>query len=135
MKSEAIMTISIDTVPYGKGMLRTPFNIDLPLYLEDGYYVASYPIFNIEICEKTIVDVYKSFYEDIQVLWEEYANANDEELSKGAIELKHRLKESFYLAHSTDYDYQSSTPLYDYKIAYGYGMRSFGYECSESIGY
>ena len=137
MKNEEIMTISIDTVPYGKGMLRTQFNIDLPVYWEDGYYVASYPLFNIEICEKTIADVYKSIYEDIQVLWDEYARADDEELSKGAIELKRRLKESFYLAYSSDYDYQSTTLLQNYSTANAcsYCLGSSGYECSESIGY
>lgn len=93
-------TIDIDTVPYRKGMLRRQFNIDLPVYREDGYYVASCPLFNIEICERTIDDVCKAFLEDIQVLWEEYVEADDEELSKGAMELKQRLKESFCLAGS-----------------------------------
>lgn len=93
-------TIGIDTVPYRKGMLTSQSNIDLPVYEKDGYYVASCPLLNIEICERSMDDVYKSFLEDIQVLWEEYAEADDDELSKGAMELKQYMKESFCLADS-----------------------------------
>lgn len=135
MKSNELMTINIDTVPYGKGMLRTQFNIDLPVSLEDGYYVASYPLFNIEICEESFDNVYKSFCEDIQMLWDVYAKADDSELSSGAIELKRRLKESFHLAYADDFSLQSSTPLWNYRDVYGYSLGSFGYECSEGIGY
>jgi hypothetical protein len=63
----------------------------LSIQCEDGYYCIDFPDADIYIAEKTIEDAKTAFFEDFIFAWQEYAEADDSELSGDAIQLKHWL--------------------------------------------
>lgn len=94
---EARIVIKIDSVPYGEASLRASRVIALPVSLDHGWYVASWPELNMELCEQTMENLVRSFHEDIRMLWEDYAMADDSALTPLAIQLKRSLLASFSL--------------------------------------
>ncbi len=90
-----IASLQVNTIPYGNGFLKADFNITLDIWKEEDYYLASYPPFDINLCEKSIEDTRTAFEEEICFLWDEYAKADDRELSSSAISLKNNLLQCF----------------------------------------
>ena len=85
MQNEIISSMLINMIPYGRGFLKSAFDITLDIWKEEEYYLASFPLFDIEICEKSIPDVRIAFEEEICFLWDEYKQVSDQELSDSAI--------------------------------------------------
>ena len=103
-----VSTISFEFIPYGQGILKASFNISLDIHKDDDVFIASLPSLNIEICESSIDDVKESFCNDIRFLWDEFAMAEDDELTNDVKKMKALLKECFSLSTQNDF-YQSST--------------------------
>ena len=86
----------INIIPYGKGFLKSEFDMTLDIWKEEDYFLASYPLFDIEICEKSIQEVKTAFEDEICFLWDEYTQTPNQNLSAGAIKLKEKLLEYFH---------------------------------------
>lgn len=128
MQNKIISSLLINIIPYGQGFLRSEFDITLDIWVEDGYYLASYPMFNIELCEKSIDELRSSFEEEVCFLWDEYACVSDMCLSDEAIRLKEKLLQYFRLCTLDDLDKDISSssgdfsfiPVHEWDTSFGY---------------
>lgn len=95
------LEIPVD-VPCGDGFLCTKDRFLISLWREEGYYCAD-DILGLRISEaaQTYQELLDSICETLAFLWEEYAMAEDSELSEGAIELKQAMIRSFHVQDRT----------------------------------
>lgn len=70
--------------------LRTPIRVEVAV--EDGLWHCESTTLGIVAAGQSQEDAFRSFTEDFAVLWEEIAQAPDEELTDDAIRLKHALR-------------------------------------------
>ena len=120
------LAIPIEAISFEKAILSPRFNIELDVYEIDGEYHASFPLFNIEITADSIESVKDDFCEDICMLWEVYAEAEDSDLTDDAIDFKKRLKEYFSLCPTTEYEIPAPT-YYDFSCAGYDGAVNYGF--------
>ena len=70
-------------------MFKIPYKLS---YVIDGsYYIHENEALGIIISEEKLSDLVNSFYDYFSFLWIDYAEENDDKLSKDAIELKNVL--------------------------------------------
>jgi len=88
--------IEFDYIDYEYKKLRFKERLVLTPKLDDSeqLYTISYPKFNLETFAYTRQEIVEGIKSDIAMLWNEYAEAEDEALTEGAIELKRRLLSS-----------------------------------------
>ncbi len=114
MKNEIITTFSFDIIPYGKAFLKTEFVITINVWKEENFFLTSFPLFGIELCEDSLEDLQLAFEEEIAFLWDEYVLAPDEKLNKDAIALKRILKQYFTVCTIDEFYPLSSSRNYTY---------------------
>jgi hypothetical protein len=85
--------IEFDYIDYGDKKLRFKNRLVLTPELDDSeqLYTISYPDFNLESFAYTRQEITDEIKSDIVFLWNEYAKAEDSELTEDALELKKRL--------------------------------------------
>lgn len=87
------------TVPYDSGVLRAKGSFVIWIWREDEFYCAEDTIgLGISEAAHTYDELRASINDTLAVLWDEYAMADDSDLSEGAIETKGYMLAHFYVS-------------------------------------
>lgn len=85
------------TIPYGSVVLRAKGNFVVSIWREEEFFCAEDTIgLGISEAAKTYDELRASINDTLSVLWDEYAMADDSELSEGAIDTKRFMRAHFH---------------------------------------
>jgi hypothetical protein len=83
-------------IPYGSRFLRAKKSFMISVWREEGFFCADDTVgLGVSEAAPTYSELTTSIYEALTFLWDEYALAEDSELSAGAIVLKRVMLERF----------------------------------------